>query len=403
MLNQSGFDLWAGDYDRSVGLSDEENTYPFAGYKRLLGRIYEIVLQKERPAVLDLGFGTGVLTARLCAAGCRIWGQDFSARMIELAQEKMPGALLVQGDFSEGLAPVLRERSYDFIISTYALHHLDVAGKLRLIREALGRLSPGGELLIGDVAFATREAQDACRAAAGEEWDEDECYTVFEELQAVFPEAEFEPISFCAGIFRWIKPETKAEAGSKSSIREAPADELEVYIPRLEDGWFYVKMMSDPATMAYNAPWFPPDGCIPDAAEEWARLCETWIGKEPQRFYAFLRRTSDGAFVGDINFHYNPEKDWWDMGVVIYAPERGKGYGKRGLELLLDRAFRVAGIAKLHNDFETTRDAAYHIHRAVGFREVGIEDGIIHLELTREQYLSKNRSVIGEEAQHGQI
>ena len=164
------------------------------------------------------------------------------------------------------------------------------------------------------------------------------------------------------------------------------AEELRLYIPRPEDGWFYVKMMSDPATMASNAPWFPPDGCIPDAEEEWVRLCDGWIGKEPKRFYAFLRRSSDGAFVGDINFHYNSEKDWWDMGVLIYAPERGKGYGRQGLALLLDRAFRVAGVPKLHNDFETTRDAAYHIHRALGFREVGIVDGIIYLELTREEY-----------------
>ena len=37
-------------------------------------------------------------------------------------------------------------------------------------------------------------------------------------------------------------------------------DELQLYIPRSNDGWFYVKMMSDPETMAYNAPWFPPDG-----------------------------------------------------------------------------------------------------------------------------------------------
>ena len=36
MLNQNGFNLWADNYDKSVGLSDEENTYPFAGYKRLV-------------------------------------------------------------------------------------------------------------------------------------------------------------------------------------------------------------------------------------------------------------------------------------------------------------------------------------------------------------------------------
>ena len=37
MLNSKGFDLWADDYDKSVNLSEEENTYPFAGYKNVLG------------------------------------------------------------------------------------------------------------------------------------------------------------------------------------------------------------------------------------------------------------------------------------------------------------------------------------------------------------------------------
>ena len=165
-------------------------------------------------------------------------------------------------------------------------------------------------------------------------------------------------------------------------------NDLQIYVPGIEDGWFYVEMMSDPATMSYNAPWFPPYGCIPDAENEWIRLQNEWIGNESERFYAFLQRVSDGAFVGDINYHYNPDNDWYDMGIVIYAQERGKKYGKQGLKLLLDRAFRVNSIPKLHNDFETTRDAAYHIHKEVGFREVGIEDGIVQLELTREEYLS---------------
>ncbi len=164
-------------------------------------------------------------------------------------------------------------------------------------------------------------------------------------------------------------------------------NDLQLYIPHSEDGWFYVEMMSDPETMSYNAPWFPPDGCIPAPESEWLKMQEFWIGKEPERFYAFLQRKRDGAFVGDVNFHYNPKLSRWDMGIVIYAPERGRGYGKQGLRLLLDRAFRVDGICSLHNDFEMSRDAAYHIHKAVGFRERGAVDGIIRMELTREEYL----------------
>ena len=72
---------------------------------------------------------------------------------------------------------------------------------------------------------------------------------------------------------------------------------------------------------------------------------------------------------------------------MIYAPERGKGYGKQGLYLLLERAFLTDGVSCLHNDFETTRDAAYSIHKAVGFREASIIDGIVQLEITREEYM----------------
>ena len=32
-------------------------------------------------------------------------------------------------------------------------------------------------------------------------------------------------------------------------------DELELYVPRLEELWFKQKMESDPATMSYNRGW----------------------------------------------------------------------------------------------------------------------------------------------------
>ena len=44
MLDNKGFDLWADGYDAAVGLSDEENSYPFAGYKDVLGTIFQEVL-----------------------------------------------------------------------------------------------------------------------------------------------------------------------------------------------------------------------------------------------------------------------------------------------------------------------------------------------------------------------
>ena len=200
MLDNKGFDLWADEYDKAVGLSDEDNSYPFAGYKDVLGSIFREVMSKENAKVLDLGFGTGTLTAKLYENGCEIYGQDFSRRMTELAGEKMPGAHLYQGDFSRGLVTELADGSYDYIVGTYSFHHLTDEQKIPFIRSLLERLNEGGKLLIGDVAFASRADLEKCREEAGEEWDDEEHYCVAEELRANFPGLVFIPKSFCAGI-----------------------------------------------------------------------------------------------------------------------------------------------------------------------------------------------------------
>ena len=205
MLDSKGFDLWADGYDKTVGLSDEEQSYPFAGYKGVLARIYRLVMAKENAKVLDIGFGTGTLTKKLYEQGCEIWGQDFSGRMIELAGAKMPNAHLFQGDFSQGLAEPLLRHSFDFIVATYSLHHLTDDSKIRLIQAMTELLNEAGAILIGDVAFANRSDLERCREKAGEEWDDEEIYFVFDELRKAFPTMKFEQISYCAGVLSLLR------------------------------------------------------------------------------------------------------------------------------------------------------------------------------------------------------
>ena len=83
MLNKQGFDLWANDYDLTVQVSEENNLYPFAGYKKILNTIFNEVMQNKQSNVLDIGFGTGVLTTKLYEHGHHIDGLDFSAKMID--------------------------------------------------------------------------------------------------------------------------------------------------------------------------------------------------------------------------------------------------------------------------------------------------------------------------------
>ena len=200
MLNNSGFDLWADGYDKSVGVSDEGNVYPFAGYKKVMNRIFGEIMEHGGAKVLDIGFGTATLAKRLYDCGNEIFGQDFSRRMIEIAAKKMPGAHLYEGDFSKGLCSELLEHRYDFIVSTYALHHLDDTQKVDFIKGLLPLLNDGGEILIGDVAFETRDALNRCRQEAGANWDDDEIYFVAEELKKDFPDLLFTQLSPCAGV-----------------------------------------------------------------------------------------------------------------------------------------------------------------------------------------------------------
>ena len=200
MLDNKEFDLWADGYDKTVGVSDEGNTYPFAGYKDVLGTIYKTIMEKENAVVLDIGFGTGTLTTKLYENGCTIYGQDFSARMIELASEKMPNAHLYQGDFTQGLVEPLQAQNYDFIVATYSLHHLTDEQKVFFLRVLREHLNPGGQILIGDVAFENRNQLEQCRKDVGDEWDEEESYFVVDELTREFPELGFKQISHCSGV-----------------------------------------------------------------------------------------------------------------------------------------------------------------------------------------------------------
>ena len=207
MLDNKGFDMWANGYDKSVKLSEEKDEYPFAGYRNVLNTIYNIVHEREKARVLDIGFGTGVLTKKLYDDGYEIYGIDFSPKMIEIAKEKMPFANLISYDFSKGLPEEIKNKSFDYIISTYAMHHLDDCEKVKFIKDMEACLNEGGKIIIGDVAFKTRELLEKCREDYSSYWDDEEIYFVFEELEESLYDRDisFIEISHCSGVIQISK------------------------------------------------------------------------------------------------------------------------------------------------------------------------------------------------------
>jgi putative AdoMet-dependent methyltransferase len=204
MLKKQGFDLWANEYDQTVRVSEESNLYPFAGYKEILNSIFNEVMQNEKSKVLDIGFGTGVLTSKLYENGHQIDGIDFSGEMIAIAQPKMPQANLIEWDISNGLPAEVLYEKYNAIVSTYALHHLTDEAKITFVQNLLSLLKDDGKIFIGDIAFLTREDLEKCRIESAGYWDDDEFYFVADEIHSALGDVctfEFHSISHCGGVF----------------------------------------------------------------------------------------------------------------------------------------------------------------------------------------------------------
>ncbi len=203
MLNNQGFDLWANDYDRTVNISEENNEYPFAGYKDVLNYIYNQAKEQIGSNILDIGFGTGILTNQLYNYGYNITGIDFSSNMIDIAKKKMPDALLINWDFAKGLPEKIRSCKFDYIISTYAIHHLTDEEKIKFIKSLANLLNTNGKILIGDISFETRKELEECNNIYKEIWDNDEIYFTADEIKNALNDTcycTYIKISHCAGV-----------------------------------------------------------------------------------------------------------------------------------------------------------------------------------------------------------
>lgn len=201
MLDSNGFDKWSGEYDETIVNS---KGYPFEGYYDVLGSVQGKIELTEGTKILDLGIGTGALTNELYKSGAQIYGADFSEGMIKQARKKMPQAEFYCFDFACGLPSALRSLKYNYIVSSYAIHHIDFASKIDFIVELKKCLKENGRILFADVAFESRDALENCKLTSGNSWDASEHYMIGSDMVDALREknidASYRQISNCAGI-----------------------------------------------------------------------------------------------------------------------------------------------------------------------------------------------------------
>lgn len=139
---------------------------------------------------------------------------------------------------------------------------------------------------------------------------------------------------------------------------------IQLYEPQLEDLWFKEAMLSDEETMSYNHAY---GGTISFPKERWKSWFDRWVvNHETKRFYRYIREKD--TFVGEAAYHLDEQQQIFLADVIVYAPHRGKGYGRAAL-LLLCEAAKEKGIAELYDEIATD-NPGISLFFSCGFQEV---------------------------------
>ena len=138
----------AEGYDLEVTQEDDPIR---TGYASMVAWIGGRVGSKAR--VLDLGSGTGNTILAL-PPGCNVTAVDISIRMTEIAKGKLRDrkVTFVLNDILQYVdsAPI---HQFDFIVSSYALHHLTPDERERLFSRALAGTTADVHIVIGDLMY----------------------------------------------------------------------------------------------------------------------------------------------------------------------------------------------------------------------------------------------------------
>ena len=118
---------------------------------------------KEGEEILDLGCGTGELTAQLATTGAKVTGLDGAASMIASAKQHFPAVNFVVADATSFKLPV----KFDAVFSNATLHW--IRQKEKVLDRIYHHLKPGGRLVLemggkGNVADVTEAMEKAIKA-----------------------------------------------------------------------------------------------------------------------------------------------------------------------------------------------------------------------------------------------
>jgi tRNA (cmo5U34)-methyltransferase len=133
------------------------------GYDQFYGAVVDVLSLNPQPPrrVLDLGAGTGLLSASVLAAYPDVSLEllDGSEPMIAHAVERLGDA--VRAVHVADMSNELPDGPFDAIVSALAIHHLSDADKRRLFSRAHAALVPGGVFVNAEQVSGPTDAMTA--------------------------------------------------------------------------------------------------------------------------------------------------------------------------------------------------------------------------------------------------
>ncbi|WP_186323318.1 methyltransferase domain-containing protein [Paenibacillus xylanexedens] len=163
------------DTDHST-LSDSNNTvqssfYLYHNYDEALEQTARWISPALGEKGLDIGTGTGNLAGKLLQHGTDMTAIDQSREMLRTCRNKYPEMHVKLGNF---LALPFEGDSFDFVVSSFAFHHLSPDQQLLALEEMQRVLTSRGRICLTDLMFTDVDHRNAftdqVKHTGQEEW-----------------------------------------------------------------------------------------------------------------------------------------------------------------------------------------------------------------------------------------
>jgi len=174
-------------------------------YEETLSQLPELAFVKADELVLDIATGTGNSAVPFLHKGCHVVGIDPSERMLEQAKKKVEqwkGLFSVLHVDDPFLNLPFDDKSFDVVVSAYAIHHLSDTDKQKSINEMKRILKLNGRMVIADTMF--KDEEHKLFALSNYHDLEDEYQPLLENFPAMFESKGLDVVMHPIGELIWV-------------------------------------------------------------------------------------------------------------------------------------------------------------------------------------------------------